>query len=89
MNYPLLFTCHVHSCVSNTIDLCISSLEPVLGFTASHVYASEPSSADEESYAKVTVHRTGDLSRVSIVTVYTKEGSAKSGTDYIDKTQGW
>lgn len=63
-------------------------VEPMLGFATAQVYASEPAELDGQSSARVIVKREGDTSRTSIVTVYTKEGSATSGTDYVDKTQG-
>ena len=63
-------------------------IEPVIGFADTHIYVSEPSEADTAGYARVTVVRQGDLSRVSIVTVYTKEGSATAGTDFREATSG-
>jgi len=60
----------------------------VIGFADTHVYTSEPSSNTSTSTARIVVERRGDLSRVSIVTVHTKEGSATNGVDYVDVTRG-
>ena len=48
----------------------------------------EPPSQGVTSTVKVVVERDGDTSQTSIVTLYTKEGSAKSGTDFQEHTEG-
>ncbi|XP_071950665.1 extracellular matrix protein 3-like [Antedon mediterranea] len=56
--------------------------KPVIKFKETRYNADEPTDEDEEVSVKITVVRLGDTSKTSIVRVYTKDGSAKSGYDY-------
>ncbi|GIX86266.1 FRAS1-related extracellular matrix protein 2, partial [Caerostris extrusa] len=43
----------------------------------------EPQNSKESSILQISVLRTGDLSKLSLVRAHTKDGSAKSGLDYV------
>ena len=48
----------------------------------------EPKEAGHVSVVKVPVLRLGDTSKVSVVRVHTKDGSATSGEDYHPVSEG-
>lgn len=49
---------------------------------------SEPKESGHVSTVKVSVLRIGDTSKVSVVRVHTKDGSATSGDDYHPVSEG-
>ncbi|KAG9264632.1 FRAS1-related extracellular matrix protein 2-like [Astyanax mexicanus] len=54
----------------------------VIRFGATKFSVSEPSESGQVTVVKVPVQRVGDTSKVSVVRVHTKDGSASSGEDY-------
>ncbi|XP_033106875.1 extracellular matrix protein 3-like [Anneissia japonica] len=56
--------------------------KPIIKFKETRYNVDEPTDDSEEAVAKITVVRLGDTSKTSVVRVYTKDGSAKSGYDY-------
>ncbi|XP_053543455.1 FRAS1-related extracellular matrix protein 2b [Ictalurus punctatus] len=54
----------------------------IIRFGVTKFSVSEPSEAGQVSVVKVPVLRVGDTSKVSVVRVHTKDGSATSGEDY-------
>lgn len=48
----------------------------------------EPAEPGQVSVVKVPVQRVGDTSKVSVVRVHTKDGSASSGEDYHPVSEG-
>lgn len=57
-------------------------LEPVIKFMETKFYAKEPPPDEESRLVEIPIFRSGDTSKDSVVTVYTKDGSAKSGIHY-------
>lgn len=49
---------------------------------------SEPKESGQVSVVKIPVLRIGDTSKVSVVRVHTKDGSATSGEDYHPISEG-
>ncbi|XP_062311258.1 FRAS1-related extracellular matrix protein 2-like, partial [Osmerus eperlanus] len=60
----------------------------VICFSETRYTVREPVSPDEVAVVRVAVRRLGDLSRVSVVRVHTRDGSAHSGQDYTPLSQG-
>ncbi|XP_034024301.1 FRAS1-related extracellular matrix protein 2-like isoform X1 [Thalassophryne amazonica] len=56
--------------------------KPVIKFGETKFSVNEPKEIGQVSVVKVPVLRVGDASRVSVVRVHTKDGSATSGEDY-------
>uniref|UniRef100_A0A4W5KNT2 Calx-beta domain-containing protein n=1 Tax=Hucho hucho TaxID=62062 RepID=A0A4W5KNT2_9TELE len=56
--------------------------ESVIRFSEPRYTVSEPVAHGEVTVLRVAVRRHGDVSRVSVVRVHTKDGSAHSGQDY-------
>ncbi|XP_072547608.1 FRAS1-related extracellular matrix protein 2b [Salminus brasiliensis] len=54
----------------------------IIRFGATKFSVSEPTESGQVSVVKVPVQRLGDTSKVSVVRVHTKDGSASSGEDY-------
>ncbi len=54
----------------------------VIKFPTTRFNVNEPLSEDDVSTVRIEVIRMGDLSQTSVVRVFTKDGSAKSGVDY-------
>lgn len=54
----------------------------IIRFGATKFSVSEPSESGQISVVRIPVQRTGDTSKVSVVRVHTKDGSASSGEDY-------
>ncbi|XP_033631977.1 extracellular matrix protein 3-like [Asterias rubens] len=54
----------------------------VIKFPETRFSVNEPLSEDDVSTVTIPVIRMGDLSQTSVVRVFTKDGSAKSGVDY-------
>lgn len=66
----------------------ISPTEAIIRFGVTKFSVNEPSEAGQVSVVKVPVLRVGDTSKVSVVRVHTKDGSATSGEDYHPISQG-
>uniref|UniRef100_A0A4W4F1X1 Cadherin domain-containing protein n=1 Tax=Electrophorus electricus TaxID=8005 RepID=A0A4W4F1X1_ELEEL len=56
--------------------------KPVIRFGATKFSVREPTESGQVSVVTVPVQRVGDISKVSVVRVHTKDGSAASGEDY-------
>ncbi|KAF0038653.1 hypothetical protein F2P81_009137 [Scophthalmus maximus] len=56
--------------------------KPVIRFSETKFSVSEPKEAGAVATARIPVVRVGDASKVSVVRVHTKDGSAVSGEDY-------
>ena len=66
--------------------LCTS--EPIIRFLETKFSISEPKEAGAVATVRIPVVRVGDTSKVSVVRVHTKDGSAISGEDYYPVSQG-
>lgn len=64
------------------------SPEAIIKFGETKFSVSEPSGAGQVSMVKIPVLRVGDTSKVSVVRVHTKDGSATSGEDYHPVSEG-
>lgn len=62
--------------------------EPIIRFSEVKYSIKEPQVAGETSVVKIPVLRMGDSSKVSIVRIHTKDGSATSGEDYNPLSEG-
>lgn len=67
-------------CLFQTIHFPLS--EPIIKFAETKFSASEPKEPGQVTLVKIPIRRTGDSSKVSLVRVHTKDGSAISGEDY-------
>lgn len=56
--------------------------EPIIKFAETKFSVSEPKESGQMTLVKIPIRRTGDASKVSLVRVHTKDGSAISGEDY-------
>ena len=65
----------------NRPNLCLLT-ESIIKFPETRFSVNEPLSEDEVSTVRIPVIRMGDLTQTSVVRVFTKDGSAKSGMDY-------
>lgn len=71
------------------ICLCFPTiLEPVIKFGETKFSISEPKDPGQLVVIEIPVIRLGDTSKVSIVRVHTKDGSATSGEDYHPVSEG-
>ncbi|XP_026184383.1 FRAS1-related extracellular matrix protein 2a isoform X2 [Mastacembelus armatus] len=61
--------------------------KPIIRFLETKVSVSEPKEAGTVATVRVPVVRVGDTSKVSVVRVHTKDGSAVSGEDYYPVSQ--
>lgn len=68
--------------------LILSTLEPIIRFLDTKFSVNEPKEASAVATVKIPVVRVGDTSKVSVVRVHTKDGSAVSGEDYYPVSQG-
>ncbi|XP_074649930.1 FRAS1-related extracellular matrix protein 2-like [Tubulanus polymorphus] len=59
----------------------------VIGFGKRQYVVKEPSNSNSRKYLRIPLKRMGDLSKTSVVRVFTRDGSAKSGMDYSGFTQ--
>lgn len=62
--------------------------EPIIKFGETKLSVNEPKESGKISIVRIPVRRVGDSSRVSVVRVHTKDGSAVSGEDYHPISQG-
>ncbi|KAL0994888.1 hypothetical protein UPYG_G00128800 [Umbra pygmaea] len=65
-----------------TVRIKDSADKSIIKFGATKFSVSEPKEAGSFSTVKIPVLRLGDTSKVSVVRVHTKDGSATSGEDY-------
>lgn len=63
-------------------------LETVIKFGETKFSVREPKEPGQSVVVKIPVIRQGDTSKVSIVRVHTKDGSATSGEDYHPVSEG-
>ncbi|KAM8897925.1 FRAS1-related extracellular matrix protein 2a [Spinachia spinachia] len=61
--------------------------KPIIRFLETKVSVSEPKEAGAVATVRIPVVRVGDASKVSVVRVHTKDGSATSGEDYFPVSQ--
>ncbi|XP_051542064.1 FRAS1-related extracellular matrix protein 2-like isoform X3 [Myxocyprinus asiaticus] len=59
-----------------------NSDKPIIKFAETKFSVSEPKESGHMMLVKIPIRRTGDTSKVSVVRVHTKDGSAISGEDY-------
>lgn len=62
--------------------------EAIIRFGETKFSVSEPKESGQVSVVKIPVLRVGDTSKVSVVRVHTKDGSATSGEDYHPISEG-
>lgn len=62
--------------------------EPIIRFAETKLSVNEPEESGKMSIVRIPVRRVGDSSKVSVVRVHTKDGSAVSGEDYHPVSQG-
>lgn len=62
--------------------------EPIIRFAEIKYSIKEPQVPGEIAVVKIPVLRQGDTSKVSVVRIHTKDGSATSGEDYNPLSQG-
>ena len=66
----------------------LCSPEPIIRFSETKFSVSEPKEAGAVATVRIPLVRVGDTSKVSVVRVHTKDGSAISGEDYYPVSQG-
>lgn len=76
----------IQLCAALCSFLC--TLEPIIRFFETKFSISEPKEAGAMATVRIPVVRVGDTSKVSVVRVHTKDGSAVSGEDYYPVSQG-
>lgn len=83
--------------LSGTLEVCFGTehkqcvsppSESIIRFSEIKYSVKEPQVAGEIAVVKIPVLRLGDTSKVSVVRVHTKDGSATSGEDYNPLSQG-
>lgn len=62
--------------------------EPIIRFSEIKYSVREPQVKGEVAIVKIPILRFGDTSKVSVVRVHTKDGSATSGEDYNPMSEG-
>lgn len=70
------------------MNLFPTILETIIKFGETKFSISEPKEPGQSAVIKIPVIRQGDASKVSIVRVHTKDGSATSGEDYHPVSEG-
>lgn len=63
-------------------------LEPIIRFSEIKYSIREPQVKGDVAVVKIPILRLGDTSKVSVVRVHTKDGSATSGDDYHPLSRG-
>lgn len=63
-------------------------LEPIIRFSEIKYSVREPQVKGDVATVKIPILRVGDTSKVSVVRVHTKDGSATSGEDYNPLSEG-
>lgn len=69
-------------------NICLLITEPIIRFGETKFSVSEPKDVKPVAVVKIPVLRLGDTSKVSVVRVHTKDGSATSGEDYHPISEG-
>lgn len=62
--------------------------EPIIRFSEIKYSVREPQVKGDMAIVKIPILRFGDTSKVSVVRVHTKDGSATSGDDYNPLSEG-
>lgn len=62
--------------------------EPIIRFSEIKYSVREPQVKGDVAVVKIPILRFGDTSKVSVVRVHTKDGSATSGEDYNPMSEG-
>lgn len=62
--------------------------EPIIRFSEIKYSMREPQVKGDVAIVKIPILRFGDTSKVSVVRVHTKDGSATSGEDYNPMSEG-
>lgn len=70
------------------LSIFLTILEAIIKFGETKFSVSEPKDPGQSVVIKIPVIRQGDTSKVSIVRVHTKDGSATSGEDYHPVSEG-
>lgn len=73
---------------SMTETICHAFSEAIIKFGETKFSVNEPKESGQMSVVKIPVLRVGDTSKVSVVRVHTKDGSATSGEDYHPISEG-
>lgn len=74
---------------TGTIEtICHIFSEAIIRFGETKFSVNEPKESGQVSVVKIPVLRVGDSSKVSVVRVHTKDGSATSGEDYHPISEG-
>lgn len=68
--------------------ICLAFSEAIIRFGETKFSVNEPKESGQVSVVKILVQRVGDTSKVSVVRVHTKDGSATSGEDYHPISEG-
>ncbi len=66
----------------------LPALEPIIRFSEIKYSVREPQVKGNMAIVKIPILRIGDTSKVSVVRVHTKDGSATSGDDYNPLSEG-
>lgn len=75
--------------LTNMIEtICRDFPEAIIRFGETKFSVNEPKNSGQVSVVKIPVLRVGDTSKVSVVRVHTKDGSATSGEDYHPISEG-
>lgn len=75
-------------CFLSLYLMCLNSSESIIMFEKKRYSVKEPKNAMDVKVVNVNVIRKGDISKLAVVRVHTKDGSAKSGTDYFGISKG-
>ena len=70
------------------VTVLVASSEAIIRFGETKFSVNEPKESGKVSVVKIPVLRVGDTSKVSVVRVHTKDGSATSGEDYHPISEG-
>lgn len=73
---------------SGVMSNLFSVLEPIIHFSEIKYSVREPQVKGDVAIVKIPILRVGDTSKVSVVRVHTKDGSATSGEDYNPLSEG-
>lgn len=85
-SYLEVIECFAMKCMILTI--CYAFSEAIIKFGETKFSVNEPKESGKISVVKIPVLRIGDTSKVSVVRVHTKDGSATSGEDYHPMSEG-
>ena len=60
----------------------------MIGFSQTTYDVTEPSNEDDVAIVELTIARTGDATKESVIRFYTKDGNGESGKDYNPVSKG-